>query len=266
MICPKCSAVCDEELRFCDACGADLISHEEDIPVILVVEHNHSASAEPEAPVIAPEYVPEPAAPAPDPAPVSKKGRLWPPLLILALMICAGTLLFFLMPGTTPDPSGPADPSASWFTVENGVLSFHAEHYTGSAELTIPETVDGQTVTAIADYAFSGQDAITTVILPETVTVIGDYAFSSCQSLRGIYIPTGVRSIGVYAFADCDSLEAIYLPGDLEELGHDSLDSCDGLRYILYNGTYAQWTRLYSGYFTSDVELHTIDGTYYAQP
>ena len=256
MICPNCSSVCDDDLRYCDTCGTDLsgclTEPEGNIPVILVVE---------EIPPVKPVPAEQPAEPS---APKAPKGRLWPPLLVLAAMITIGTLLFFLLPGDAA-PSG--DPgSMSCFTIEHGVLSFHPEFYTGSSELVIPETVNGHTVIAIADYAFSGQDTITTVILPNTVTRIGDYAFSSCHGLRGIYIPASVTEIGVYAFADCDSMEAIYFPGSLQTLGHGSLDSCDHLRYILFDGTYAQWMMLYQGYFLTTVELHTIDGVYYTRP
>lgn len=253
MICPKCSCPCDDELRFCDHCGTDLLPAAEEIPVIVVVEKSPPAPVTP---------VSEPSVPV---TPAPKKGRLWPPLVILAVMICVGTLVFFLLPGQPLDNAPPAG-ETPWFSIDKGVLFFHPEYYQGSAELTIPETVNGQKVTAIADYAFSGQNTLTTVILPDTVKHIGDYAFSSCTDLRGIYIPSSVSSIGVYAFADCDSLEAIYLPGSLEELGHDSLSSCDSLHYILFDGTYSQWTALYDGYFVSTVELHATDGVYYSHP
>lgn len=255
MICPNCSSNCDEDLRNCDGCGADLTGasapEDTEIPVILVTE----------VPVPKTTVIPDKPVPAPAAAPPVKKGRLWPPLLALAIMISLGTLLFFLLPGGV---SGSAD--QNYFTVEDGILSFHPEYYNGSSELVIPDTVNGQTVIAIADYAFSGVDSITAVVLPSTVRHIGDYAFSSCQDLRGVYVSTSVTTIGVYAFADCDALEAIYLPGGLEYMGHGALDSCNSLRYILFDGTYSQWASLYSGYFVSSVELHTIDGIYYTRP
>lgn len=249
MICPNCNTLCDEDLRFCDVCGADLNPQEDSVPEILVVEKPIQKPGKP---------IPEPV--KPHPAPQPKKGRLWPPLLFLAVMVSVGTLLFFLLPGTTDANEMP------WFTIENGVLSFHPEYYNGDPELTIPDTVNGQTVTAIADHGFSGATELTTVILPSTIEHIGDFAFSGCTSIRGIYIPAGVRSIGTYAFADCDSLEAISFPATLEELGHDSVSSCNRLRYIIFDGPYAQWVQLYRGYVITTVEVHTIDGVYYIPP
>lgn len=299
MICPNCSALCDENHLFCHQCGTRLVETEalqpieplqpdtdsiipaEELPpeVNALPNDPDTALSDPadiaaEAPADEMAAVPaEPDMPAtpgipesPTPAP---KGRLWPAFLALGLMIVSGLALFFLIPGSSSQPGAPTNPDSSnqaWFTVENGELTFHEELYAGGPELEIPSSVNGQTVTAIADYAFSGASTLTTVILPDTVTRIGDYAFSGCKALRGIYIPTSVTHIGVYAFADCDDLEAIYLPGDLQNLGHGALDSCDSLHYILFNGTYSQWNSLYTGYFNSNVELHTIDGVYYSRP
>ena len=289
MNCQHCNTLCGDDHLFCHHCGhpltetADVTPIEEPIPDP-VAEEEIPVVAEPVSDeALPPEEVPAPAEELPpEEAPVEEtpveevpaevppapKGRLWVPAVILSVMILLGTALFFLMPGTQPENTGPtvSPTEYAWFTIENGALSFHAEYYTGGSELEIPSVVNGQTVTAIADYGFSGTQNLTAVILPETVTKIGDYSFSGCKGLRGMYVPSTVTSIGVYAFADCDKLEAIYLPGELTALGHGSLDSCDSLTYILFNGTYSQWNRLYDGYFTTYVELHTIDGTYYSKP
>ena len=248
MICPKCKAVCEDDWRFCDFCGTDLEAQEDTVPVILVREKPVSSPAE---------TVKDPVEHT---MPTAKKGRLWPPLVFLSVMILAGTLLFFLIPKNSDSST------MSWYTIENGSLSFHPEHYSGPSELTIPATVNGQTVTAIADHGFSGAVNLTTVILPDTLVSIGDFAFSSCTNIRGIYVPMGVRSIGTYAFADCDNLEAISLPSTLETIGHDSLSSCNSLRYIIYDGPYADWVSMYRGYIITTVEVHTIDGVYYITP
>lgn len=259
MICPNCSATCHDDLRFCDFCGTDLTAQEENTPVIHVLDSSVSPMQEPiTAPVV-------PATPVLPATPAPKTGRLWPPLVILSVMILAGSLIFFLIPGISSNQPANTNEYA-YFSINNGELTFHAALYTGSGELVIPASINGQPVTSIADYGFSNADSLVSVILPETLLHIGDYAFSSCKNLRGIYVPISVRSIGVYAFADCDNLEAIYLSNELETIGHDALSSCDSLRYILFNGYYQEWLNLYNGYFISNVELHAIDGVYYTRP
>ena len=200
-----------------------------------------------------------PTASSDGPAPLPTKGRLWPPILVLCLMIGIGLAAFFLMPRTP-------EPAKSCFTVESGVLYFDYSLYTGPEELTVPDTVDGVTVTGISRNCFADCDGLTTIILPETLTIIGDKAFAGCDALRGIYIPNGVLSIGAGALAQCPALEAVYLPGSLTDIGDGFLDECPGLQYILFDGTYSQWRDLYNGIFKNRVELHTKDGVYQAQP
>ena len=281
MFCPYCGNPCADTHKFCFRCGSALpeLTAEQAVPEAPVnnetvpepapvsVEHPETAAVATDFPEpvsdpipAADETVPyilptEPETVAPPP----KKGRLWPPILALCLMMCVGLVAFFMAPRT------PA-PAKSCFRVENGVLYFDQTLYTGSEELTVPDTVDGVTVTGISDGCFADCDTLTTIILPETVTIIGDYAFSGCDALRGIYIPHGVLSVGAGALANCPVLEAVYFPGSVTEIGAGCLDDCAGLQYIIFDGTYAQWRNLYSGIFANRVELHTLDGVYYAKP
>ena len=53
--------------------------------------------------------------------------------------------------------------------------------YTGNAaELSMPDTLDGHSVTSIGEYAFSGCATLTSITLPEGLTSIGKGAFSLC--------------------------------------------------------------------------------------
>lgn len=285
MFCPYCGTACADTHKFCFRCGKPLpeVAPEEAIPeepipaepeaveVVETIPAETEASADilPETEAAIAEELPEeesvetapyiepaqPVAPAPQP----KKGRLWPAVLALGLMICAGLAVFFLAPRAP-------EPAKSCFTVEGGVLYFDYNLYTGSDELTVPDTVDGMVVTAISDGCFRDCDRLTTVILPETVTIIGDNAFTGCDALRGVYIPNGVLSIGEDALAECPKLEAVCFPASVMEIGEGCLDDCASLHYIFYDGTYAQWRELYDGTFKTGVQLHTNDGTYYAQP
>lgn len=284
MYCPYCGTPCADTHKFCFRCGKPLPEltaqepvPEENLPQQTVVEETVPAAAAPEETAAelpeVEEAVSEPAAEAPaeaavpyleseapgEPTPHPKKGRLWPPVLALCLMICAGLAAFFLSGGS-------AAGERSCFTIESGVLYFDYSLYTGPDELTVPDTVDGMVVTAISDGCFENCDRLTTIILPETVAIIGDNAFAGCDALRGIYIPNGVLSIGAGALSHCPALEAIVFPASIAEIGEGCLDDCGSLQYILYDGTYAQWRELYDGSYRTGVELHTNDGVYYAQP
>lgn len=285
MFCPYCGTPCADTHKFCFRCGKPLPDPAvpetaEEVPVLSdpIAEGPAAVAAVPEEATEIPEETAETASPvteetvseAPDcipeeaeqpvqTPPQPKKGRLWPPILALCLMICIGLSAFFLS-------GGGAAAEKSCFTVDNGVLYFDYSLYTGPDELTVPESVDGVMVTAVSDGCFRDCDRITTVILPETVTVIGNNAFTGCDALRGIYLPEGILSVGAEAFTECPELEAICFPASVMEIGERCLDNCGSLQYIFYDGTYAQWRELYDGTYRTGVELHTNDGVYYAQP
>ncbi len=72
--------------------------------------------------------------------------------------------------------------------------------YEGSGNVIIPQTIDGVTVTEIADYAFADL-GIDSVIIPDTITAIGSYAFANNNMTR-VEIPDSVKTIGTGAFSN----------------------------------------------------------------
>ena len=285
MFCPYCGNACSDIHKFCFRCGRQLpdisqlnpptesipeettVSEPLQNPIEAVAvspeERTTEATEEPEA--VAPEAemaapetesTPLPAEPV---APAPKKGRLWPPVAALILMACIGLAAFLGQGAPVVDPN-------ACFSIENGALLFDYSLYAGPSELTIPETVDGIPVIAISDGCFADCDGLTTVILPDSIKKIGTNAFSGCDSLRGIYIPDGVTAIGAGAFARCPALEAVYFPGSALAVGSGCLDQCNALRYLFFNGTYERWLELYDGTYPANMELHTLDGVYYARP
>ncbi len=195
-----------------------------------------------------------------------KQGRHRVPLIIMAAMVLVGLLLFFISP--IRPSSGPADATAPdvsdtpWFRNEEGTLYFDPALYTGPAELTVPETVDGQSVVCISEDCFAGNTTLTTVILPDTLEEIGSGAFSGCTAMRGIFIPEGVKLIGSGAFRDCASLEAICISASVEAIGYNAFRGCIRLDYVLYDGTYRDWCDLYSGSIPAGTTVYCTDGTY----
>lgn len=87
-------------------------------------------------------------------------------------------------------------------------------------QLTVPETIDGYTVTAIGDNAFAGS-AVTQVTLPDTVTSIGECAFENAVSLAQITIGSGMKTIRIFAFRGCSALQTVCYTGS--ELGWNAI-------------------------------------------
>ena len=92
-------------------------------------------------------------------------------------------------------------------TCKGGVESITITGYTGSnTSITIPETINGIKVTAIANSAFLGCTSLTSIVIPDGVTEIGLYAFLGCSALTSIVIPKSVTTIGNCAFKGCTNL------------------------------------------------------------
>lgn len=68
-----------------------------------------------------------------------------------------------------------------------------------SAEVIIPESIDGQRVVCIGESAFAYSDVIS-VVIPEGVQKIDWFAFQSCTRLTEITIPSSVTKIEYGAF------------------------------------------------------------------
>ena len=86
------------------------------------------------------------------------------------------------------------------------------------SSVTVPETIDGKTVTAIGDNVFKGKSSLKTVKIPNTVVSIGNYAFYSCKNITSITLGTGVKTLGTNCFNLCESLTSIQL-NNVETIG-----------------------------------------------
>ena len=73
-------------------------------------------------------------------------------------------------------------------------------------EIEIPVKIDGNFVSNIGDWAFSGCSSLTKVTFPDNYIFIGNGAFSGCTSLREVKLPE-ICTIGRDAFRGCPYAE-----------------------------------------------------------
>lgn len=95
--------------------------------------------------------------------------------------------------------------------------------YRGTAkEITIPEKINGKTVTSIGKEAFYDKD-LTSVIIPNSVVTINKSAFDS-NLLTSITIPNSVTNIGPCAFA-LNRLTSVTIPNNVTIIGYSAFYS-----------------------------------------
>ncbi len=121
---------------------------------------------------------------------------------------------------------------ADAFAVEDHTLL----QYRGVAQqLTVPDSVNGEKITAIAADAFAGNHYTKQIILSENVETVGDGAFSECSVLQTVYAP-GARKIGEKAFAGCPQLTSVTMADRLDEIGESAFAACASLVSVHLDG------------------------------
>ena len=104
------------------------------------------------------------------------------------------------------------------YSVANNQATISA--YTGVGGLvTIPNVINGSTVTSIGGSAFSGSTGLTGVTIPISVTSIGESAFSGCTSLTSVMLPSTQTIVGANAFP---ASTAVLYANQLSALAMDS--------------------------------------------
>ncbi|MBQ8276511.1 MAG: leucine-rich repeat domain-containing protein, partial [Clostridia bacterium] len=123
-----------------------------------------------------------------------------------------------------------ADANTFLYSIVGGTVTVTG--YNGSdTDVTIPERINGVTVTAIGSRAFAGKP-ITSIQIPATVTSIGASAFENCTRLYSVSLPSSVSTIGARAFAGCSVLMRIELPAGVAVLGASAFERCYTLKTV----------------------------------
>ena len=127
--------------------------------------------------------------------------------------------------------------------------------------LVIPDTSpDGDTVTAVADRAFEGNQTVEYLVLPDTLKSIGIEAFSGCPirylnlgngveyiggsafnsvRIKSLVIPDSVKTIDEGAFCWCSRLTNVSIGNGLITLAQQAFANSHNVRYAEYeNGIY----------------------------
>ena len=187
-----------------------------------------------------------------------RKGTALLLALLMTLSICSAASFVSL-----PETQVRAETTSGDFTyelIDEGMVEI--TDYSGSAtNLTIPETLDGNTVLSIGDYAFNFQDQLTQVTIPDTVMYIGESAFSDC-GLTSVTIPDSVIEIGSYAFRFCDNLTEITIPDTVLVIGQGILDSTP----FAQDASHYKNNALYAGNHLLSVDKDVISGEYDVAP
>lgn len=143
---------------------------------------------------------------------------------------------------------------------KDGTENTHFSYILGATKYSytadyVPDSLKSVTVTSatnIANYAFSGCENLTTVIMLDTVTSIGEYAFYNCSSLTGVTIPDSVTEIGDGAFNGCKSMESVTIPSSVTSIGSWAFYKCTSLSAINYIGSEEEWNGISKGYQWND--------------
>ena len=111
-------------------------------------------------------------------------------------------------------------------------------------EYTVPETV-----TSIADFAFSFGINLSFVCLPDNLKSIGEAAFAFCASLKAVDFPETLMYVDAMAFWECSLLNKLEFPEGvtsvcdcgsfyaLEKVSVPSTVDCvDGMSFVSING------------------------------
>jgi hypothetical protein len=122
---------------------------------------------------------------------------------------------------------------------------------------TALESVSGEKMQTVGEYAFSRCTSLTTVDLPAAKTIgVGghlDGAFSGCTSLTTVNLPKAT-DIGEMSFRNCTSLTTVNIP-EATDIGNEAFSGCTSLTTV----NLLEVTTIGGGAFNGCTSLTRID-------
>ena len=110
--------------------------------------------------------------------------------------------------------------------------------YTGSDKVvTIPDKINGKSVTYILGDAFTDNTTVEKVIIKSVQFIYAD-AFNGCTALKEVILPRNIVSVDAYAFRNCKKLEKV----EFNSMGDVSLNlysfyGCPNITFYCIKGT-----------------------------
>ena len=117
------------------------------------------------------------------------------------------------------------------YVIPDSVTSIAEGAFSSCSSLVSIIFPDG--VKNIGGRVFEKCSSLTNLILPNSVTNIGESSFEGCSSLLNIVIPNSVTSIGDEAFRDCSSLSSLVIPDNVTSIGDGVFSGCSSLRNLV---------------------------------
>lgn len=133
------------------------------------------------------------------------------------------------------------------YAVKNGNEAVITRYIGSNSDIVVPETIDGYTVTEIADYAFIanwsergfracgtsviGREQITSITLPSTVKKIGAYVFAFNKALEKVQLNSEITIIPYGAFVAADALKSIDVSSATKIMSH-AFNGCLSLETV----------------------------------
>lgn len=127
------------------------------------------------------------------------------------------------------------------------------------------------TITAIGDEAFSGNETLTSLTIPDSVTQISYNAFKNCTALTRVIIPDSVEKVGPGAFEGCSNLTSVEIGTNVSSWGSGVFANCNSLAAVSVDRNNAYLTyyngAIYNGNMTMLYQvLPAREGDNYVMP
>ena len=117
------------------------------------------------------------------------------------------------------------------YVIPDSVTSIAEGAFSSCSSLVSIIFPDG--VKNIGGRVFEKCSSLTNLILPNSVTNIGESSFEGCSSLLNIVIPNSVTSIGDEAFRGCFSLSSLVIPNNVTSIGDEAFRDCSSLSSLV---------------------------------